>query len=63
MKETRLLGLRAALVIGLACSLTGPIASTLGLAGDSTAYGVVVAALVVRPISGAGPWPSIRLCW
>ena len=49
MRETRLLGLRSALVIGLACSLTGPIASTLGLAGDSTAYGVVVAALVVRP--------------
>ena len=55
MKETRLLGLRAALVIGLACSLTGPIASTLGLAGDSTAYGVVVAALVVRP--DFGRWP------
>lgn len=53
--EKRLLGLRAALVIGLACSLTGPIASTLGLAGDSTAYGVVVAALVVRP--DFGRWP------
>ena len=37
MRESRLLGLRSALVIGLACSLTGPIASTLGLAGDSTA--------------------------
>ena len=55
MMETRLLGLRSALVIGLACSLTGPIASTLGLAGDSTAYGVVVAALVVRP--DFGRWP------
>ena len=55
MRESRLLGLRSALVIGLACSLTGPIASTLGLAGDSTAYGVVVAALVVRP--DFGRWP------
>ena len=47
MNDSRLLGLRSALVIALACSLTGPIASTLGLPGDSGAYGVVVAALVV----------------
>jgi hypothetical protein len=55
MSEPRHLGLRAALVIGLACSLTGPIASTLGLPGDCGAYGVVVAALVVRP--DFGRWP------
>ena len=55
MRESRLLGLRSALVIALACSLTGPIASTLGLPGDSGAYGVVVAALVVRP--DFGRWP------
>ena len=55
MNDSRLLGLRSALVIALACSLTGPIASTLGLPGDSGAYGVVVAALVVRP--DFGRWP------
>lgn len=55
MSESRPLGLRAALVIGLACSLTGPIATTLGLPGDCSAYGVVVAALVVRP--DFGRWP------
>jgi len=37
MSESRPLGLRAALVIGLACSLTGPIATTLGLPGDCSA--------------------------
>jgi hypothetical protein len=55
MSESRPLGLRAALVIGLACSLTGPIATTLGLPGDCSAFGVVVAALVVRP--DFGRWP------
>ncbi len=55
MSDSRLVGLRAALVIALACSLTGPIASTLGLPGDCGAYGVVVAALVVRP--DFGRWP------
>ncbi len=57
MSQPRQLGLRAALVIALACSLTGPIASTLGLAGDCSAYGVVVAALVVRP--DFGRWPVV----
>ena len=47
--EDQWLGLRAALAIGLAASITRLICLTLGLGDIAAAYGVVVAALVVRP--------------
>ena len=45
--EDQWLGLRAALAIGLAASITRLICLTLGLGDIAAAYGVVVAALVV----------------
>jgi hypothetical protein len=41
--------LRLGLVIGLATALTKAIADTLGLGAEPVAYGVVIAALVIRP--------------
>ncbi len=51
------LGLRAALVIGLASAFTAAIAAGLGLASGEAAYGVIVAALVVRPDFSRWPLP------
>ena len=42
-------GIRAALVIGLAASLSGAIALALALGGEAPAYAVLVGAVVVRP--------------
>ena len=50
-------GLRAALVIGLASALTAAITAGLGLASGDAAYGVIVAALVVRPDFSRWPLP------
>ncbi|WP_115016551.1 FUSC family protein [Synechococcus sp. UW140] len=47
--EQQWLGLRAALAIGLAASLTHQVCLTLGLGDIPAAYGVVVGVLVVRP--------------
>ena len=47
--EQQWLGLRAALAIGLAASLTRQVCLTLGLGDIPAAYGVVVGVLVVRP--------------
>ena len=47
--EAQWLGLRAALAIGLAASITRLICLTLGLGDIAAAYGVVVGGLVVRP--------------
>lgn len=47
--EAQWLGLRAALAIGLAASITRLICLTLGLGDIPAAYGVVVGVLVVRP--------------
>lgn len=49
--------LRAALVIGLAASLSGAICGGVGLSGDAIAYGSVIAALVVRP--DFSRWPPL----
>jgi hypothetical protein len=51
------LGLRAALVIGLASAFTAAIAAGLGLGSGEAAYGVIVAALVVRPDFSRWPLP------
>lgn len=48
--------LRLALVIGLATALTKAITTTIGLDSEPVAYGVVIAALVVRP--DFGRWPA-----
>ncbi len=50
-------GLRAALVIGLATAFTAAITAGLGLASGEAAYGVIVAALVVRPDFSRWPLP------
>lgn len=51
------MGLRAALVIGLASGFTAAIAAGLDLASGEAAYGVIVAALVVRPDFSRWPLP------
>jgi hypothetical protein len=48
--------LRVALVIGLATALTKAITTTIGLDSEPVAYGVVMAALVVRP--DFSRWPA-----
>ena len=55
--EAQRLGLRAALAIGLAASLTRLICLTIGLGDIAAAYGVVVAVLVVRP--DFCRWPAL----
>ena len=55
--EAQWLGLRAALVIGLAASITRLICLTLGLGDIPAAFGVVVGVLVVRP--DFCRWPAL----
>ena len=50
-------GLRAALVIGLASAFTAALTAGVGLASGEAAYGVIVAALVVRPDFSRWPLP------
>jgi uncharacterized membrane protein YgaE (UPF0421/DUF939 family) len=53
-----LLSLRYPLVVALAAALTWSMAHTLGL-GGAAAYGVVIAALIVRPDFGRWPAPLV----
>jgi uncharacterized membrane protein YgaE (UPF0421/DUF939 family) len=55
--EIQWLGLRAAVAIGLAASLTRLICLTLGFGDTPAAFGVVVAVLVIRP--DFCRWPSL----
>ena len=55
--DAQWLGLRAAVAIGLAASVTRLICLTVGLGAIPAAYGVVVAVLVVRP--DFCRWPAL----
>jgi len=52
--------LRLVATVGLACGITWAICSTLGL-GEATAYGVVIAAVFVRPRFDRWPPPVFAL--
>ena len=55
-------GLCAALVIAQSSGFTAALAAGVGLDSGAAAYGVIVAALVVRPDFSRWPLPGTQ-CW